>query len=183
MPLLVEVAAHLAAHAPTPDAFAAGLSALASNPVEGLALAAHQRAEPAHVAAASERYGLSPAATATALADAGTPASVLVETIWHRCDHDTETTIATVGDTGRIATDDITTILDTIEQGPSALPLSTPGRDTGSIATGTFDLDDADTLLASLPDPVPTTAFDPARLEELAEQREIPGRHLSGAQP
>ena len=46
-----------------------------------------------------------------------------------------------------------------------------------------YPLDDADTLLASLPDPVPTTAFDPARLEELADQREIPGRHLSGAQP
>lgn len=178
-----QVAAHLAAHAPTADAFASGLSTLATDPVEGLALAAHQRAEPAHIAAASERYGLSPAATVTALTDAGTPTSVLVETIWHRCDHDTAATAATVADAGRIATDEITSILDTIDQGPSPLPLATPGRDTGSVTTGTFDLDDADTLLASLPDPVPTTAFDPARLEELADQRELPGRHLSGAQP
>ena len=177
-----QVAAHLVAHAPTPDAFAAGLATLATDPVEGLGLAARYQASPEHLAAASERYGLSPADTATVLADTGTTAELLVETLWHRCDHDPDATHQLAVDAGQL--DERTVghalraagIITGPDIGEGLASPPTPGR--------VFDLNDAESLLATLPDPVPSPhTLDPARLEDLAEPRPLSGRHLSGAQP
>ena len=82
------VVSHLVAHAPTPEAFSAGLTAAVDDPATGLGLAAKFRAQPEHLAAASERYGLSPAATATILRDQQLPTSQALATIGFRCDFD-----------------------------------------------------------------------------------------------
>lgn len=176
-----QVAAHLVAHAPTPDAFAAGITALTSDPTEGLGLAAHYLASSSQVAAASERYGLSPANTATVLADTGTSAGLLVETLWHRCDQDLDATRQLAADASGL---DIPTISDAL----AGLGVTTGGGSGTEPITSTHgrvvDLANADSLLAALPDPVPSAhTLDPARLEDLVEPRTVPGRHLSGAQP
>jgi len=176
-----QVAAHLVAHAPTADSFAAGLTTLTSDPTEGLGLAAHYLASAQNLAAASERYGLSPAETATVLADTGTPADLLVETLWHRCDHDINAATQLAVDTGHVEASVVARTADGVGVVSSAVRGITPGAGN---QTRVADLNDADALLAALPDPVPSTsAFDPARLEELVESRTVPGRHLSGAQP
>lgn len=91
------VAGHLVAHAPSLDAFAAGLAAGIDDPATGLGLAARHGATGDQLAAASESYGLSPAQTATVLVDAGTQPELVLDTLDARCDHNTDTalTIAT----------------------------------------------------------------------------------------
>jgi hypothetical protein len=84
------ITAHLAAHAPTPEAFAAGLTTIA-DATDGLTLAAAHHAQPEQLAAASERYGLSPTETAGLLAGTTTPGRLL-DTIAIRCDHDPKAT-------------------------------------------------------------------------------------------
>jgi hypothetical protein len=88
------VAAHLIAHAPSPDSFANGLAAVTDDPCEAMLLAVAAQAPPEHVAAVSERYGLSPADTAWLLADSHAPAHVATRTVYIRCDNETEPTIA-----------------------------------------------------------------------------------------
>ena len=176
-----QVAAHLVAHAPTADSFAAGLTTITSDPTEGLGLAAHYLASAQNLAAASERYGLSPAQTATVLADTGAPADLLVETLWHRCDHDMDAAIQLAVDTGHVDRSVVDRTADGLGVTSAVLRGITPG--VGG-QTWVVDVNDANALLAALPDPVPSTSgFDPARLEELVESRTVPGRHLSGAQP
>ena len=82
------VVSHLVAHAPTSEAFSAGLVAAVDDPTIGLGHAARLRTQPEHLAAASERYGLSPAETATILRDHQLPMSQALATIGFRCEFD-----------------------------------------------------------------------------------------------
>jgi hypothetical protein len=82
-----EAVAHLVAHAPTPAACAAGITAIIEQPVTAFALAA-RRADPEDFAVLSERYGLDPAETGHALVAAGLSAPTVAEVIAVRCDHD-----------------------------------------------------------------------------------------------
>jgi hypothetical protein len=142
------IARHLAAHAPTVDAFAAGLNVIAEPP-DGLVVAARCHAHPDQLAAASEGYGLSPFETARILAGVTTPAVVL-DTVAARCDDDTDSAVAIATQAGITPTD-----IDTWRT-PTPPPAVTP------IRTGT----EVDTvaLLAALPPPGPSVETDPVRL-------------------
>ena len=145
------VAGHLVAHAPTLDAFAAGIAAGIDDPATGLALTARHGANGDQLAAASEAYGLSPAETATVLVDAGTQPGLVLDTLDARCDHDTDTalTIATGAGIDR----------DTIHAWRNPAP--TPPAVSISTAIGA---DNAAALLAVLPPPGPSIELDPTRL-------------------
>jgi hypothetical protein len=81
---VAEAVTHLAAHAPNPDTFAAGVASIVECPVDAFALAA-KRAQPEDFVSLSERYELSPAETAIVLADAGIPTDKAVFTLALRC--------------------------------------------------------------------------------------------------
>lgn len=83
-----EVAGFLASHAPNPDCFAAGLAAAVDEPATGLDLAGRRGMPAEAIAATSERYGLSPADTAVALAAGSVPSHVAVAALHLRCDED-----------------------------------------------------------------------------------------------
>ena len=176
------VAQHLVAHSPTSETFAAGLVVIAPEPGEGLALASRYGAPTVDIAAASERYGLSPTETATVLADTGTSPQRLVETIWHRCDHEASPTRQIATDAGRLDADTVDQTLAIAESGGLAIgPITALA---GGTQNRSVDLTDADSLLATLPDPVPSTdPFAPSQLDHLAEPTTLDARHLSGAQP
>ena len=61
------VVSHLIRHAPTPECFAAGVTAAVDDPATGLAIASRLRTRPDRLAATAERYGLAPAETAAVL--------------------------------------------------------------------------------------------------------------------
>ncbi len=86
-----EAVAHIAAHAPTPQAFVAGVVTLVDDAPSAFALSA-RRAGPEDLAALSERYGLDPIETARTLASASVPLDRAIETIHLRCDHDVDAT-------------------------------------------------------------------------------------------
>jgi hypothetical protein len=86
-----EAVAQVAAHAPTPETFAAAVSVIVEDVVSALAYAAC-RAEPERLAALTERYGLAPDQAAAAFAAAGVPVDRAIEAVHLRCDHDVETT-------------------------------------------------------------------------------------------
>jgi hypothetical protein len=86
-----EAVAHLAAHAPSPATFAAATASIIDDPVTALAHGA-RRAGPEHLAALSERYGLTPAETAGALASASVLPRDAVEVVHQRCDEDVDAT-------------------------------------------------------------------------------------------
>jgi hypothetical protein len=77
---------HLVAHAPTQDAFTAGLFTVVE-PDDAPAVAARRQATPEQLSAASEAAGLSPTATALALAAHATNETIL-NVISSRCDQD-----------------------------------------------------------------------------------------------
>jgi hypothetical protein len=54
------VVSHLIDYAPTPECFAAGITAAIDDPTAGLALASQLRAQPDRLAATAERYGITP---------------------------------------------------------------------------------------------------------------------------
>jgi hypothetical protein len=81
---VAEAVTHLAAHAPNPDTFAAGVTSIVERPVDAFALAA-KRAQPEDFVSLSERYELSPAETAVVLADAGVAMDKAVFTLALRC--------------------------------------------------------------------------------------------------
>jgi hypothetical protein len=83
-----DVAGFLATHAPNPDCFAAGLATAVDDPATGLELAARRGMPAEAIAASSERYGLSPADTATALAAGRVASHTAVAVIHLRCDGD-----------------------------------------------------------------------------------------------
>ena len=82
------VVSHLIRYAPTPECFAAGVTAAIDDPTEGVALASRLRAQPAGLAAMAERYGLAPAETATILRDAGAPTAQAIATLGELCGYD-----------------------------------------------------------------------------------------------
>lgn len=86
---------HLAAHAPTPACFAAGVTTIVDSPVDAFALAP-RRTEVADLVALSERYGLSPEQTATVMGAAGVDARCVGEVLLARCDGDVEIVTALV---------------------------------------------------------------------------------------
>ena len=87
---------HLVAHAPTPETFAAGVSAIVDRAVDAFALGKAARSE--DLAALSERYELSPAETASTMFASGVEASKAFEVLTTRCDGDLDAAleIATV---------------------------------------------------------------------------------------
>lgn len=137
------IADHLVAHAPSADAFAAALTAGIDDPAAGVAMAVRSDAQGDQLAAVTEAYGLSPAETATLLADHRCPAHVLLDTLAARCDHATETAVALAGAAG-IGADAIDAWMNPVE--PVTPPIA---------RWGGLDLGDADELLAALPDPQP----------------------------
>lgn len=176
------VVSHLIAHAPTPDTFAAGLAAAAADAHEGFTTAIGFGAQGEQLAAASERYGLSPEQTATLLADAGAAKYVAVETLHQRCaEHPVMTAELAEAALG-LAANEVREVLESL---PSrVVPISDRhegGRDqrphtAEQVATdvvapnaqGTWlDRQLQDDLLSLLPDPVDTVPSDPAALIDL----------------
>lgn len=134
------VARHLVAHAPSSDAFAAGLSAV-TTPDEGLVLAARSHADPAQLATLSERSGFSPAETGAVLVDVASPDAVL-DTLVLRCDGDPDAAVALAGELGMTA--------ETIDTWRDPAPVQATRSGIG--------LNDTAALLAALPDPAPRPA-------------------------
>ena len=142
------IAAHLVAHAPTLDAFAAGLTVGVDNPDTGLTTAARSGATGDQLAAASEAYGLSPTEAGNCLVAAGTTAETVLDTLDARCDRDTDTVVAIAADIGFTA--------DAIDAWRHPAPVA------GVASIG--DRDDAAALLAVLPPPGPSVEADPVQL-------------------
>ena len=142
------VTRHLVAHAPSAEAFAAGITVIAE-PADGLPTAARAHAPGDQLAAASERYGLSPAETARLLVGVADRAVVL-DTLTARCDGDATAVSAIATDVGLTPAD-----IDAWrapEAGAAVSPLR-PGIDL-----------DAGALLAALPPPGPSVETDPASI-------------------
>ncbi|MGQ0433076.1 MAG: hypothetical protein ACT452_11800 [Microthrixaceae bacterium] len=142
------IAAHLVAHAPTLDAFAAGITVGIDNADLGLPTAARFGATGDQLAAASEAYGLSPTQAAGAIRSAGLPDELILDMLDARCDHDPDVTEAIATELG-ISTDSIHAW-----RHPAPIPAIT------SIGDG----NDAVALLAVLPPPGPSVEVDPIRL-------------------
>ena len=99
-PTLVEVGytvaesvRHLAAHAPTPNTFAAGVATIVDSPVDAFGLAGNH-AQVEDLVALSQRYGLDPAETASAVAAGCVPIDRAVGVIAARCESDEDMTSA-----------------------------------------------------------------------------------------
>ncbi|MAT05399.1 MAG: hypothetical protein CL424_10205 [Acidimicrobiaceae bacterium] len=90
---IAEAVRHLAAHAPTPETFAAGVAVLVDSPVEAFSLAGRY-AQVEDLAALSERYLLDPTEAASVVAAACVPVDKGVGVIAARCDGDTDVTAA-----------------------------------------------------------------------------------------
>lgn len=146
------VAGHLVAHAPTLDAFAAGMAAGIDDPITGLGLTARHGATGDQLAAASEAYGLSPAETATVLVDAGTQPELVLDTLDARCDHDTDTALNIATGAG-IDHDTIDAWRNPASPAPAVGITASVGADPAAAA-----------LLALLPPPGPSIELDPTRL-------------------
>jgi hypothetical protein len=161
------IAGHLVAHAPSADAFAAGLTTGIDDPASGVAMAVRSGAQGDQLAAVSEAYGLSPAEAATLLADHGCSHHVLLDALDVRCDHATDAVLALAGAAG-VSQDAIDSWLNPPE------PVTPPVARWGGL-----DLGDAAELLANLPDPQPadvaTDLTDALDLE--------PARHLEPIRP
>ena len=83
---VAEAVGHLVAHAPTPETFAAGVSAIVDRPVEAFALAVTAPVD--DLVSLSERYELSPAEAAATMAAAGVDAHTTRDVLTVRCDGD-----------------------------------------------------------------------------------------------
>lgn len=88
-----EAVRHLAAHAPTPETFAAGVAILVDSPVEAFSLAG-RHAQIEDLVALSERYLLDPAETASVAAAGCVPVDKAVGVIAARCESDPDITAA-----------------------------------------------------------------------------------------
>jgi len=80
----------LAAHAPTPDAFAVAVHTIVDDPIAAYAYSA-RHAQPDDLAALGERYGLDPDTAAQLLADAGTHPTTAREALTIACHGDSAT--------------------------------------------------------------------------------------------
>ena len=86
-----QAVAHLAAHAPTPETFAVGVTTIVDDPLTAFAYSA-RRAGAEDLAVLSERYGLAPAEAAAVFASAGVALDRAIEAVHLRCDHDVDAT-------------------------------------------------------------------------------------------
>jgi hypothetical protein len=82
------VIGHLAEHAPSAETFAAGLVAAIDEPTVGIGISASLRAQPEYIAAASERYGLTPCETAQILRAENARLTQALAVVGHRCNFD-----------------------------------------------------------------------------------------------
>ena len=87
-----EAIRQLACHAPTPETFAAGVHEIEPDLQPAFAVAARE-ASVADLVALSERYGLSPAETAEALATACATPTLVANVVDERCDGDLAATV------------------------------------------------------------------------------------------
>lgn len=83
-----DITGYLASHAPDPDCYAAGLAAAIDDPTTALGLTLRRGMPSEALVATSERYGLNPSDTATALADSGATPNTTVQALLARCDGD-----------------------------------------------------------------------------------------------
>lgn len=90
---VAETVRHLAAHAPTPETFAAGVAVLMGTPVEAFSIAG-RHAQVEDLAALSERYALDPEETAAAVAAACVPVDKAVGVIAQRCGGEVDMTVS-----------------------------------------------------------------------------------------
>lgn len=150
------IAAHLVAHAPDLDTFAAGLGAAIDEPAAGLGFAGRCGATGQQLAAASERYGLSPVDTAAVLVAGGVEAPAVLDALSARCEHDTDRATALATQAGVSATE--------ISGWLQPAPPSTV-RSLGAALDG----NDAAALLAVLPPPSPTTTAEPTDALRLSD--------------
>jgi hypothetical protein len=88
---IAQAVEHMAAHAPTPEAFAAGVTAIVESPLEAFAFAA-RRAGGEDLAVLSERYELSPVEAAKTMAIACVPVHNAAEAVLIRCEGDLDVT-------------------------------------------------------------------------------------------
>jgi hypothetical protein len=126
-----EAVAHAAAHAPTPDTFAAAVTANVDDAVDALSYAA-RRAGAEHLAVLTERYGLGPDDATAAFVAAGVPLERAIEAVHLCCDHDVEATyeLATgaLGASGHLVT--------AVLSGDMAIVTELPGLDAADSVVG-----------------------------------------------
>jgi hypothetical protein len=151
------IAGHLVAHAPTVDAFAAGLTTGIDVPTVGIALAVRYGAQGDQLAAVTEAYGLSPADTATLLSDHGCNPHVTLDALAIRCDDDTDTAVALAINVAGIDPD----VIDAWLHPPAPVAVPIP-------RWGGLDLGDAAELLTTLPAAIPRHS-GPAELVDTLE--------------
>jgi hypothetical protein len=161
------VVSHLIHYAPTPECFAAGITAAIDDPSDGLAIASQLRAQPDRLAATAERYGLAPSDAAAVLREVGAPATQVVATLGELCDYDDDAVQAAwrgealsspeVGITARLTSSKVTTIggndIGSAQELLACLPL--PGR----MTAGPPELFD----LFSIPDQQVALALEAAK--------------------
>ncbi|MCU1390662.1 MAG: hypothetical protein JWL72_4000 [Ilumatobacteraceae bacterium] len=138
---------HLAAHAPTPDTFAAGVVTIVDNPVEAFGLAA-RRSTTEDLVALSERYSLSPEETADALTTACVATPTAVEVIHQRCDEDLARTTLIAAE--RLALDE--------SEVRRALDPPAVGRPVTELSS--VDINDIESIRSALGPADPSAAFD-----------------------
>jgi hypothetical protein len=161
------VVSHLVNHAPSAETFAAGVATAVDDPTVGIGLASRLRAQPEYLAAASERYGLTPAETAHILRAEQAPLTQALAVIGHRCEFDDDAVLeAWAGAT-----------LDT----PDITPTATIAR-TGITSIGGTDIGTADELLALLPHPSHSRPT-PALLELMVNGTELPELQMESSKP
>jgi hypothetical protein len=131
------VIGHLVEHAPSAETFAAGLVAAIDEAAVGIGVSASLRARPDYIAAASERYGLTPCETAQILRAENAPLTQALAIVGHRCNFDDDAVLeAWAG-----AAVDASAI--------GASPAASVRR--GITTIGGTDIGTADELLAALP--------------------------------
>lgn len=178
-----EIAGLLATQAPDPTCFAAGITSAIDDPAFGISLAVRRGMPPEAIAETSERYGLSPVETATALGDAGASPELAVPVLFQRCDGDVGLTAQLARSTLQLRND---AVLDALAaDGPldaaditelrAARPLS---RDRDALIAAHIppravlparDLSNAAMLLDCLPNPTSTPGMADSLLDNVPD--------------
>jgi hypothetical protein len=163
----IAIAGHLVDHAPSAETFAAGLVAAVDDPTVGIGVASRLRAQPEHIAAASERYGLTPTETAQILRAEDAPWAQALAVVGHRCDFDDAAVLDAWACTS-------------LETPDASMPVERVAPGIRSI--GGTDIGTADELLAMLPRASRATSTAPL-FELAAAQTMIPELQLEATKP
>jgi hypothetical protein len=172
-----QIASHLVAHAPSVEAFVAGMGALTDDVATAMVLATSYGASGEYLAGASEHYGLSPAETAQVLTSLDVSAQLRVETLWERCDHDPDATRDLAVAHAALDQPTIRRCLRIAGLAPADEALSP-----ATLANSVIDIGDADALIAQLPAPTLPAAVEPAA-PTADHQLTFPTPQLTGQQP